>query len=100
MDMTRKDFTGRGTFTEPRSLEPYRSREFFELEQAKVFDRAWLFVAREEELPETIRSANAGRRGPTCKACPGTCADIGRGGTAWPADRAGYALSKLHQAGS
>ncbi|WP_324741708.1 aromatic ring-hydroxylating dioxygenase subunit alpha [Tsuneonella sp. CC-YZS046] len=59
MDMTREDFTGRGTFTERfgldtevRSLEPYRSREFFELEREKVFDRAWLYMAREEELPE------------------------------------------------
>lgn len=59
MDMTREDFTGRGTFTErfgldtaTRSLEPYRSREFFELEREKVFGRAWLFIGREEELPE------------------------------------------------
>jgi phenylpropionate dioxygenase-like ring-hydroxylating dioxygenase large terminal subunit len=52
-------FTGRGTLTEgfglstePMPLEPYYSREFFELEQKMIFRRAWLYVCRAEELPE------------------------------------------------
>ncbi|MCB2050762.1 MAG: aromatic ring-hydroxylating dioxygenase subunit alpha, partial [Novosphingobium sp.] len=31
--------------------EPYRSPEFFEREKEKVFMRAWLMIAREEEIP-------------------------------------------------
>jgi len=35
----------------PLPVEPYISAEFFEREREKVFRRAWLEVAREEELP-------------------------------------------------
>lgn len=36
---------------EPVPLEPYRSPEFFERERERVFMRAWLMIAREEEIP-------------------------------------------------
>jgi phenylpropionate dioxygenase-like ring-hydroxylating dioxygenase large terminal subunit len=59
MTLAQHAFTGRGTLTEqfglstdPVSLEPYRSRAFFEREQAMIFRRAWLYVCRAEELPE------------------------------------------------
>lgn len=52
-------FQSRGSFTEdaglsisPIPLEPYYSEAFFEQEKEKIFRRAWLLVAREEELPE------------------------------------------------
>jgi phenylpropionate dioxygenase-like ring-hydroxylating dioxygenase large terminal subunit len=49
----RGDLTDRaGLSTDPVPLEPYCSEEFFELEKEKVFKRAWLLVAREEEVPE------------------------------------------------
>jgi phenylpropionate dioxygenase-like ring-hydroxylating dioxygenase large terminal subunit len=35
----------------PLPVEPYVSREFFEREREKVFKRAWLQVAREEDIP-------------------------------------------------
>lgn len=41
-----------GLSTEPVPLEPYRSPEFFALERDLVFRRAWLLMARVEELPE------------------------------------------------
>ncbi|WP_236555009.1 aromatic ring-hydroxylating dioxygenase subunit alpha [Novosphingobium sp. 9U] len=34
------------------SLEPYRSQAFFEAEKERIFRRAWLVIAREEELPK------------------------------------------------
>ena len=52
-------FKGRGSLTEafgigtgPIPLEPYRSKEFFEREKEMIFQRAWLYVCRQEELPE------------------------------------------------
>jgi phenylpropionate dioxygenase-like ring-hydroxylating dioxygenase large terminal subunit len=51
-------FEGKTAFTEacglgtgPVPLEPYRSPEFFERERVQVFERAWLLVGREEEIP-------------------------------------------------
>ena len=41
---------GRG----PVSTEPCISRNFYEEEKERVFKRAWLMVAREEELASTI----------------------------------------------
>ncbi|MEL0081538.1 MAG: aromatic ring-hydroxylating dioxygenase subunit alpha [Gammaproteobacteria bacterium] len=35
----------------PLPVEPYVSREYFERERESVFKRAWLEVAREEEIP-------------------------------------------------
>jgi len=59
MTSAEHSFSGRGNFTEgfglktePMPLEPYRSRDFFELEQKMIFRRAWLYVCRAEELPE------------------------------------------------
>lgn len=59
MTAVEHSFTGRGSLTEgfglsvePLPLEPYYSREFFELEQKMIFRRAWLYVCRAEELPE------------------------------------------------
>jgi phenylpropionate dioxygenase-like ring-hydroxylating dioxygenase large terminal subunit len=37
--------------TVPLPVEPYISAEFFEKEREKIFRRAWLEVARVEELP-------------------------------------------------
>src|SRR3546814_1494748 len=37
--------------TGPLAVEPYISAEFFEKEREKIFRRAWLEVARTEELP-------------------------------------------------
>lgn len=37
--------------TEPISVEPMISAEFFEKERTRLFGRTWLKVAREEELP-------------------------------------------------
>lgn len=49
---SKTDFTARnGLTTEPIPLDPYRTQEFFDLERDKVFKRAWLLMAREEELP-------------------------------------------------
>lgn len=52
-----KPFAGKTAFTqscglgtEPVPLEPYRSAEFFQRERARVFERAWLLVGREEEI--------------------------------------------------
>lgn len=39
-----------GMSLRPVSLEPYRSPAFFEREREQVFARAWLLVAREEEI--------------------------------------------------
>lgn len=41
-----------GLPTDPVPLDPYRSAEFFKLETDRVFRRAWLLMARVEELPE------------------------------------------------
>lgn len=41
-----------GIGTGPVPLEPYRSEAFFAAERDLVFRRAWLVVAREEDLPE------------------------------------------------
>lgn len=41
-----------GLPTEPVPLEPYRSADFFAMEKEQVFRRAWLLMARVEELPE------------------------------------------------
>jgi len=56
---TRFSLESRDTLTEdaglpttPVPLEPYRSQEFFEREREQVFRRAWLLMARVEELPE------------------------------------------------
>jgi phenylpropionate dioxygenase-like ring-hydroxylating dioxygenase large terminal subunit len=53
------DLNKRGTLTEdaglstaPVPLEPYRSASFYEQERDRVFKRAWLLMARVEELPE------------------------------------------------
>jgi len=35
----------------PVPLEPYHSEDFFQLEKKQIFERAWLLVCREEELP-------------------------------------------------
>ncbi len=35
----------------PLPVEPYVSRAFFEREREKVFKRAWLQVARDEDIP-------------------------------------------------
>lgn len=43
-------FVGLGT--DPVSTEPYRSPAYFELERERVFNRAWLCIARIERLPE------------------------------------------------
>lgn len=49
---SKTDFTERNGLTlEPIPLDPYRTREFFELERDRVFKRAWLLMARVEELP-------------------------------------------------
>ena len=40
-----------GLSTGPVPLEPYRSAEFYALERDRVFRRAWLMLARIEELP-------------------------------------------------
>lgn len=40
-----------GMRPEPVPLEPYRSAKFFELERERIFSRAWLLAAREEEIP-------------------------------------------------
>ena len=37
----------------PLPVEPYVSRAFFERERQKVFKRAWLQVAREEDIPNS-----------------------------------------------
>jgi phenylpropionate dioxygenase-like ring-hydroxylating dioxygenase large terminal subunit len=39
-----------GLATAPVSMEPYRSPEFYALEQERIFRRAWLLLAREEEI--------------------------------------------------
>ena len=39
-----------GLSTSPVSMEPYRSPEFYALEQERVFRRSWLLLAREEEI--------------------------------------------------
>ncbi|WP_257556814.1 aromatic ring-hydroxylating dioxygenase subunit alpha [Sphingobium sp. CFD-2] len=58
MTVAEHQFTGRGTLTEtfglgtdPVPLEPYKSKDFFELEKETIFGRAWLYVCREEEIP-------------------------------------------------
>src|SRR6185437_13876252 len=43
----------RGLGTDPVSFRDSTSQEFFELEREAVFKRAWLNVARVEELPRT-----------------------------------------------
>jgi len=40
-----------GLSTGPVPMEPYRSPEFYALEQDRIFRRAWLLLAREEEIP-------------------------------------------------
>ncbi|MFY1005040.1 hypothetical protein ACNF5F_26825, partial [Escherichia coli] len=35
----------------PVSLEPYRSKEFFELERENIFRKAWLIMGRVENVP-------------------------------------------------
>lgn len=40
-----------GLSAEPVPLEPYRSEEFFRKERDNIFGRAWLVIAREEEIP-------------------------------------------------
>ena len=42
---------GIGLHTKPVPLEPYRSASFFAAERDRVFARAWLMLARVEELP-------------------------------------------------
>src|SRR3990170_1308099 len=37
----------------PLPVEPYISPEFFEREREKIFKRAWLEVAREEDIPNS-----------------------------------------------
>lgn len=51
-------FGGKTNFTEscgvpldPIPLDPYRTREFFELTRDRVFGRSWLLVGRVEEIP-------------------------------------------------
>lgn len=39
-----------GMSDEPVPLEPYRSAEFYAAERERVFGRAWLVIAREEEI--------------------------------------------------
>lgn len=47
------DITKRvGLDTGPVSADPYRSKEYFELERENLFKRAWLCVGRVEQLPE------------------------------------------------
>lgn len=53
------DLGGRGRLTEdaglgtgPVPIAPYHCPEFFEREKAQIFERAWLLICREEELPE------------------------------------------------
>lgn len=41
-----------GLSTDPVPLTPYHSQEFFERERDRLFRRAWLLMARVEELPE------------------------------------------------
>jgi phenylpropionate dioxygenase-like ring-hydroxylating dioxygenase large terminal subunit len=41
-----------GLTSEPVSLESYRSEDFYRLERDRVFGRAWLILARAEEIPE------------------------------------------------
>src|SRR3546814_4802152 len=41
-----------GLGTEPVSTEPYRSPAYFELEQERIFKRAWLCIGRVERLPK------------------------------------------------
>jgi phenylpropionate dioxygenase-like ring-hydroxylating dioxygenase large terminal subunit len=38
--------------TDPVPIEPYISREFFDLERERVFRRAWLCLGREEHIPK------------------------------------------------
>jgi phenylpropionate dioxygenase-like ring-hydroxylating dioxygenase large terminal subunit len=53
LDSGRSQFTLRaGLETGPVPLEPYRSAAFYELERDRVFRRAWLLVARVEEIAE------------------------------------------------
>ena len=40
-----------GLSTDPVPLDPYRTREFFELERDRIFRRAWLMMGRVEEVP-------------------------------------------------
>ena len=40
-----------GLSTGPVPMEPYRSPEFYALEQERIFRRAWLLITREEEIP-------------------------------------------------
>jgi len=40
-----------GLSTGPVPMEPYRSPEFYKLEQERVFRRSWLLMCRVEELP-------------------------------------------------
>ena len=39
--------------TGPVSVEPYMSKEIFQLEKEKVFKKSWLSVAHESDLPES-----------------------------------------------
>lgn len=41
-----------GLSTGPVPVKPYSCPKFFELEKTQIFERAWLLVCREEELPE------------------------------------------------
>lgn len=41
-----------GLGTEPVSLEPYRSQQWFDLEVERVFKRAWLCIGRQERIPD------------------------------------------------
>lgn len=41
-----------GLSTAPVPMEPYRSPEFYRLEQERIFRRSWLMMCRVEEVPE------------------------------------------------
>jgi phenylpropionate dioxygenase-like ring-hydroxylating dioxygenase large terminal subunit len=43
---------GLGLGTDPVSLDIYHTQSFFEAERERIFKRAWIMMAREEELPE------------------------------------------------
>ena len=47
--VSKEDFVELGT--EPLSTEPYCSAEYFEMEREKIFRQTWLFIARQEEVP-------------------------------------------------
>lgn len=52
-DVANANLTQReGLSTAPVPIAPYHCRTFFEQETKQIFERAWLLVAREEEIPE------------------------------------------------